>query len=262
MYLVFDIGGTNTRIAVSDDGQVLAEVKTIPTDQDFKQAIQSISRVAEEITQGKKIAAVAVGVAGALDKDKNLLIKSPHITGWVQRPLKEELERIFDCPLYLENDAHLGGLGEATFGTGKNSQIVAFITIGTGVGGVRIVNKTIDRSSQGFEPGHQIIIPDGNPCDCGGRGHLETYIAGSYLKQLINWDEVAKYLAIGLNNTIVHWSPEIVVLGGSVMKSIPLGKVRAYLKEYLTIFPQAPEIALSTLDDQAGLYGGLHYLKG
>ena len=242
MYLVLDIGGTNTRVAKSSDGQTLTDVKTIPTDQDFEQAIQSLSQIAQELSKGERIQAVACGVAGILDKEKKLLIKSPHIEEWVQKPLKEELEKAFDCPLYLENDAHLGGLGEAVFGTGKGFNIVAFITVGTGVGGVRIVNQKIDTNSLGFEVGHQIIVPDGNPCNCGGQGHLETYVSGAYLKEpitqsvtgseaTINWDEVAKYLAIGLNNIIVHWSPDIIVLGGSVMKSIPLDKVKSYLKE-------------------------------
>lgn len=260
MYLLLDIGGTNTRIALSQDGQSLTRVETIPTDQNFEKALQSISQEALKLTKGEKIQAAAGGVAGSLDKEKNLLIKSPHLKGWVQRPFKSELEQIFDCPVYLENDAHLGGLGEAVFGAGKGYSIVAFVTIGTGVGGVRIVNQKIDANSLGFEPGHQIIEAGGNLCDCGGKGHLETYIAGSYLKNPINWDEVAKYLAIGLNNTIVHWSADIVVLGGAVAKSIPLDKVKSDLKQYLTIFPDHPEIVLATLGDEGGLYGGLQFI--
>ncbi len=260
MYLVLDIGGTNTRIATSANGKTLTDVKTIPTDQEFEQAIVSISQIAEELTKGEKIQAAACGVAGALDKDKNLLIKSPHIAGWVQKPIKQDLEKAFAASVYLENDAHLGGLGEATFGAGKDHNIVAFITIGTGVGGVRIVNQKIDANSSGFEPGHQIIIPEGNACDCGGKGHLETYIAGSYLKENTNWDEVARYLAIGLNNIIVHWSPDIVILGGAIAQKISLDKVRLYLNESLKIFTP-PQVVKSLLGNEAGLHGGLALLN-
>ena len=261
MYLLLDIGGTNTRIALSSDNQTITNTKTFPTDQNYDQAIQSIKQQVLEIAEGKKIQTAACGVAGILDKEKTLLAKSPHIAEWVQKPLRQDLERVFDCPVYLENDAHLGGLGEAVFGVGKGYPIVAYITIGTGVGGVKIENRKIDENSKGFEPGHQIIIPDGNPCDCGGKGHLETYIAGSYLKEPIDWNEIAKYLARGLNNTIVHWSPDIVVLGGSIAQKIPLEKIKIYLDDNLKIFP-VPEIVKGALGNETGLYGGLHLLHG
>lgn len=75
------------------------------------------------------------------------------------------------------------------------------------------------------------------------------------------WDKVTKYLAIGLNNTIVHWSPDVVILGGAVMKSISLDKVKSYLKDVLTIFPNPPDIVPAKLGDLAGLYGALQLLS-
>lgn len=260
MYLVFDIGGTNTRIATSSDRQALNPAEIFPTEQDFEQEIQLISEAVKKLANGEKIQLAAGGVAGTLDREKSLLLKSPHLDSWTHKPLKEELEQVFDTAVYLENDAHLGGLGEASFGAGKGHSIVAFITIGTGVGGARIVNQKIDANSKGFEPGHQIIVPGGNPCDCGGKGHLESYIAGSNLKDPINWEEVAKYLAIGLNNTIVHWSPDIVVLGGFVGQKIPLDRIEQDLKENLTIFDPLP-IVYGSLTDNNGLYGGLVLLS-
>ena len=77
----------------------------------------------------------------------------------------------------------LGGLGEANFGQYKDEKIIAYIAIGTGVGGVRIVDSQIDRNSQGFEPGHQIIVIGGKDCHCGGKGHFEAYVGGYYLER-------------------------------------------------------------------------------
>ena len=172
----------------------------------------------------------------------------------------------------MENDTALVGLGEATSGAGLGKSIVAYITVSTGVGGVRIVDGKIDRNSFGFEPGHQVILPNGSSCNCGGIGHLETLVAGFYLERTYKqkpedikdpevWDEVAKYLGLGLCNSIVHWSPDIVVLGGAVMKSVDLEKVKVYLKEYLTIFPQPPDLVPAKFDADGGLYGALELLK-
>ncbi|MBI3103723.1 ROK family protein [Candidatus Daviesbacteria bacterium] len=272
MNLVFDIGGTNMRIATSLDGKTLSTAKTVPTPQDFDEGVRTIKQIADELAAGQKIAGVAGGLAGPLDKDKTMLIKSPHIESWIGKDFKQELQQILNAPVSLENDADLAALGEATSGVGAEKEIVAYLTISTGVGGGRVVNKKIDINALGFEPGHQIIVADGAPCDCGGKGHLESYVSGSGLERIYGkksaditdpqiWDQVAKYLAVGLNNTIVHWSPDIVILGGSVMKSVDLEQVKKYLKEYLTIFPTPPEIVQAKLGDQAGLFGALSLLK-
>lgn len=272
MYLVFDIGGTNMRLATSLDGKALLATKIVSTPQDFNQGMSAFNQVAAELLQGEKIQSMAGGAAGPIDKDKTMLVKSPQLPNWINKPLKSELERLFNCPVSLENDADLATLGEAAFGAGVGKNVVAYLTISTGVGGARAINQKIDANSFGFEPGHQIIVPNGAPCNCGGKGHLESYVSGSGLLKTYQkkgeeitdpkvWDKVAKYLAIGLNNVTVLWSPEIIVLGGAVMKSIPLDAVRGYLAEVLTIFPQSPEIQLAKLGDPAGLYGALALMK-
>lgn len=259
MFLVFDIGGTNMKLATSTDGRILGEVKVIPTIKDFNQAILSFKQVAKELSKGQPFNKAAGGVR-ALDRTKTKLLNHPHFPLWVDEPLKEELEKALSTEVILENDAAVAGLGEAIFGAGKGYSIVVYITISTGVGGVRIVDGKIDKSSQGFEPGNQII-------DLAGKT-LEAYISGEALERTYQkkadeitdpqiWQEVAKYLAVGLNNVTVFWSPEIIVLGGSVMQSITIDAVRAHLKEVLTIFPNSPNVELAKLGNESGLYGAL-----
>lgn len=260
------------RLAVSSDKETIRESKIVPTPQDFEQGIQALKQVTDELSGGEKIEGVAGGIAGPLNKDKTCLAKSPHISGWINKPLKTELEKIFNCRVILENDTVMSGIGESVKGAGAGKKIVAFLAIGTGVGGKRIVDGKISEDSSNFEPGHQIIVADGNQCNCGGKGHLEVYVSGSYIEKVYHqkgeeikdpqiWDEISKNLAIGLTNTVVHWTPDIIVLGGSVSKSIPIEKVQAYLNEFLTIYPQAPEIVKATLGHDAGLYGALELLK-
>lgn len=257
---------------MSCDGQTISGSKIVPTPQDFAQGFAALKQTADELSGGEKISGVTGGVAGPLDQGKTMLVASPQISNWIQKPLKEELEHTFNCPVHLENDTALVGLGEAIKGAGLGKNIVAYLGLGTGVGGVRIVNQKIDQNSLGFEPGHQIIVPDGNQCNCGGKGHLETYVGGTYFPKIYHqngeditdqaiWDEVARYLAIGLNNTIVHWSPDIVILGGAVMKSLPLDMIIKHLIDELKIFPGTTEIVKATLGQDGGLYGALELLK-
>lgn len=260
------------RVGVSSDRSTITGSKIVPTPQDFNQGILALKQTADELSGGERISGIAGGVPGPLDKERSMLLACPQLHDWIQESLKAELENAYGAKVHLENDTALVGLGEAMKGAGMGKNIVAHLGIGTGVGGVRIVDQKIDNNSLGFEPGHQIIIPNGNQCNCGGSGHLETYVSGTYFPKIYHqngenitdpviWDEIAKYLAIGLNNTIVHWSPDIVVLGGSVMKSLPLEMVTKHLKNELKIFPQAPEILLATLGQDAGLYGALELLK-
>src|SRR3990167_8904985 len=113
MFLLFDIGATNTRLAVSKDRQTLQDTKIIPTEKVFDMQIQLMTEIAKELIGDESIEGCAGGVAGALNEDKSALIKSPHLPEWVLKPIKEELEANFDSPVILENDAMLGGLGEA-----------------------------------------------------------------------------------------------------------------------------------------------------
>lgn len=269
MYLVFDIGGTKIRLAFSKDKSTLFKITTFPSPKEFMEGMRLFKKFSCE----ENITAVAGGIAGPLDREKTKSENPPNLKGWAGKPLKQALVKIFGTKVYLENDAALTGLGEATFGAGRGHKIVVYLTLSTGIGGVRIVDGEIDINALGFEPGHQIIDYKSKLiCGCGGFGHLEAHIGGASIEKQykkraeeINgrnfWDKTAQILAYGLNNTIVHWSPEIVILGGSLTKRVPIDKVNRYLKQVLTIFPQPPLIKKAELKDSGGLYGALALLN-
>jgi len=261
------------RLAISRDGKNIEEPKILNTPKDFDEGMLLFKKTALSLSDGKKIKASAGGIAGPLDGKKAMLVNSPNLPGWVNKPLKETIEKFIDAPVYIENDAAVAGLGESLVGAGKGYAIVAYITVSTGVGGARIVDGKIDRNAMGFEPGHQIIEINGPLCPtCGIPGHLEGYVSGTaiskkYGKKPQNitdskvWDEVAYYLAFGVHNSLLHWSPDVIILGGSMMKSIPLEKLRENLHKILTIFPKAPLVKLAELGDKGGLYGALAMAK-
>lgn len=280
MHLLFDIGGTNMRISASYNEKNFVEPKIFKTPEDFSKGLNILLSAAQLFSKGKHIDAVCGGIAGPLDKSKKMLINSPHLKRWVRNPLKGILEKKLRTKVFLENDTALVGLGEATHGAGRKNRIVAYMTISTGVNGVRIVDGQIDRNAFGFEIGHQLIcLPESRhrPAYCPGcqeLGHLEGFISGTALEKkykkhprLITdkniWDDVAKKTSYGLVNTIVYWSPDVIVLGGSMMKhpGIPMEKIKKYVKRYASIFPHVPPIKKATLGDFGGLYGALTLLK-
>ena len=279
MYLLFDIGGTKTRLALSSDRETFNEPYVFETPENFDEAMKVFASAADKVTHGKRVEKSAEGTRGVMSKDKSVLINDSRLKGWVGKPLKSSLQDIFRSDVFLENDAAMGGLGEAVKGAGRGFDVVAYLTISTGIGGARIVNRKIDVGVFNTEPGHQIIDADSSICrDCATvidqPGAFEALVSGDAFEKRFGkkpyevdendpvWDSLSRLIAVGINNTIVYWSPDVVVLGGGLMESpgIQVEAIQSYLKDFLKIFPDHPKIRKAKLGDFGGLYGALYYL--
>ncbi len=265
MFLLFDIGGTTTRMAVSHTGDTIDDVKLFPTNHNFSEAMAEMKRVSEELGKGEKFHAVVGGVR-AYNRKTGTLFNQPNFPMWVDEPLLSEMKNMWG-DVYLENDAVMVGLGEAVFGAGKDHGIVAYVTLSTGVGGCRITRGRVDPTEYSFEPGNMIISDNR-----GGKNYLEDLVSGSAIERLYgtgpfeladeaSWSEIEAIVAMGLNNAIVMWGPEIVVLGGSVPQKLNFENINLKVKELCKIYPEVPPVVLAKIDEQGGLYGGLAYLK-
>jgi glucokinase len=281
MFLLFDIGGTKMRFATSENDDSLSNIATFNTPGTFEDSIPIFKNYFASLG-----IQVLTGVSGALpgtfDKEKTKLLWSKNLEGWVDVPIKAELEGIFNTTTIIANDANVAGLGEAVFGSGKGYKIVAYLTVSTGVGGTRIVDGNLDNNSLGFEPGYQIIDLDGstdkdfltaNARYDNDAGYFQRLISGKDLSDKFGkpleeitdpevWDTLSKYIAVGINNVMVFWTPDVVVLGGGIAMSdyLKVEKIDAYLKKYLIAY-DIPNIKKAALGDNSGLYGALAYLK-
>lgn len=269
MYIVVDIGGTKMRIAQSDDLKTFSEPVIQDTPQDYPQGIELLqSTVHELIGAGTHIDALALGIASPLSADKRSTFNTPHLH-WEGRSIADDIETALSTTVHIENDVALVGLGEAVAGAGAAASIVAYVTVSTGVNGVRIVDQKIDRSAEGFEIGGQFMSVE-EP-----RLTLEEMVSGTAVMKAFGtkprelgaenpvWEELAEIFAYGLHNTIVHWSPNRVVLGGSMFNEIGISvqSVERHVIEIMKKFPIVPEIVHSTLGDVGGLHGGLELLR-
>ncbi len=278
-YIVFDIGGTKTRVGLSEDLETIAELKSFATPKNFDEGVAKMVETVKSFKSKSKakIIAGAGGVRGLLMEDKSGMENDNVLTGWARKPLTKELTKHLNAPFYLENDTALAGLGEATYGAGKGVDIVVYHTISTGVGGVKIEYGQIDISSFGFEPGHQVLDIDRTILGEDITPTLENLVSGSGLEARMGvkpyeipqrdmiWEELAEYLAQGLRNSILYWSPDMIILGGSMIlgdPKIPLESIRKYTVAALDGFVTCPFITTAELSDNPGLYGAMAYLKG
>ena len=245
--MLFDIGGTTTRVAFCADGKTISGPRVFPTPATFKEGVNLFKNIAKD----KVITEAAGGIAGVLDKNKTTLTHSPHLLSWINEPIKKEFETLLNAPVYLENDAVMEGLGELHYGAGKGSDIFVFLTVGTGVGGARFVAGKLDANALGFEPGKQIL-------SFSEKKTLEDLISGDAIEKQFGkkpseitdpkiWEELAEMFAYGLYNSILHWSPDTVVIGGSMITKkigIKLARVLFHLNNIPRPFPQLPEMNL------------------
>ena len=259
--LVIEVGGTWTRIGRAVGGRLVAGQK-LPTARPWSAARKVLVGATGELFLGHKVQEVVMGLPGVLDQKQTKLQRAPNLPDWQQQPIKQDMRRIYRAPVTLVNDAVLGAVGEAQHGAGKGAAIVGYLSVGTGIGGARVVHGAIDRYTVGFEPGHQIIDQ--------GRT-LEELIGGRTLEHRFgtdwssltadNWHWIEQWLAIGLVNITNLWSPNRIVLGGSVVQRgrISMVRLRTLLRRWLRTISEPPAVVKASLGDQAGLWGGARF---
>jgi predicted NBD/HSP70 family sugar kinase len=262
--VVFDMGATHTRVAASTDGQTLSDITTFDTNQNYPEGISRLIHTITSVTYGRPISALVGGIASALNTDRTELIMDSNISDWNKRPLHNDLSRATRANVKLINDVEAVALGESLKGAGRDSAIMGYLTFSTGVNGVRVVDRKIDRHTFGFEIGEHIIGFDSTTTT-----RFEDATGGKALQQLYGksptnlakdpeiWNTVIKHVAVGVHNALLFWSPEVMVFGGSMMKDIPLTALRDAVKPLLSFLAEPPEFRLAELGDKGGLYGAL-----
>jgi len=300
-----DIGGTKIAVGIVDDsGKVLARTQA-PTDPNrYSEGVELIARMLRDTAAqaGTSLTGIGVGSTGPVDPMRGEFGDVDFLPGWRGKSPVADLAGIFKLQVALENDGDAAALAEAGWGAGRNRSRLIYITVGTGIGGGIILDGQLYRGVDGAHPevGHQVLDPAGPACSCGFRGCWESLAAGPgmvawFESQLPNdyphregitakqicdlarqGDEVALkaveheafYLGLGLANLINLFTPDAIVLSGSVMKSAPLfmDRIRETIRQGCRFVPaEKCELALASLGDDTNLIGAArvwHYRFG
>lgn len=179
-----DIGGTKVLGGVVDsDGRILSTHRE-PTPKEGGAALtKTIANVAKVLLQEHAATAIGVSAAGFVSSDRETMLATPNISGWNGVNLKEEIGKLVELPIVIENDANAAAWGEAQYGAGKSQSQMMMITVGTGIGGGAVIDGKLHRGAFGVaaEFGHLRVVPDGYICGCGARGCFEQYASGNAL---------------------------------------------------------------------------------
>lgn len=287
--VAIDIGGTNTRVALADEELNIIERKQFATDSENPDV--TLGKIAEIIKSFDcDIVGAGMSCPGPLDLINGKILTPPNLKGqWHNLKVAEELSKLINKPVYLENDANLAGLAEAVVGEGKDYNYVQFFTVSTGLGAGFVINKEIYHGAHGFGnevancvmmkdgPSHGSIIPGGIEAISSGtaitsravKAGLDVKHAGEVNDLAKAGNEVAKqimddakeYLANFIGVVYGYADPEIVILGGSVALKIDgfVEEVEALTKERVyEIMKPYVKVRKSTLNEDSGLIGAAY----
>ena len=191
-YIGIDVGGTNLKAGlVSEDGALLA-TKKMPlgvweSAEVFAKTLVRLARelLAEYGMSEDSIEAIGVGIPGLVDSAKGIINYTPNIP-MREVPITALMQREWDIPIYLGNDANCAALGEYYAGAGRGARSLIVVTLGTGIGSGIVVGGAIHEgfNGAGGEAGHMAIVLGGELCNCGRRGCWERYASATALVRL------------------------------------------------------------------------------
>ena len=300
LYLGIEIGGTKLQIVTGGADARIAQRQRSSVDPGFGAAgiRKQIETELSKIVRSEKPAAVGVGFGGPVDWQTGKICRSHQIEGWSEFDLGDWLSRRVDAPVFVDNDANVGALGEATHGAGRGANPVFYVTLGSGVGGGLVVG---DRIYHGAKPGeaeigHVRLDKEGTIVEarCSGwavdarirevsasqptsilaqmvgpsRGGEARHLAAALergdaaARQIL--DETADDLAFGLSHVTHLFHPEVIVLGGGLSKvGEPLrAAVEEALRDYvMEVFQPGPRICLAELGEDAVPVGALELAR-
>lgn len=291
-----DIGGTKIAVGIVDDhGNVLSRLEC-PTAADlgYPHALNNIRRMLEETarTANVTISGIGIGSTGPVFPMTGEIGEVNFFPHWKGHNPVRDLSEIFHVKVAMENDADAAALGEHGWGAGRQKKRLLYVTVGTGIGVGFIADGNLYRGVDDSHPeiGHHLIDPSGPRCACGFHGCWESMAAGPVMKTWLEnnspkdyphrtsltakricelarsgdeWatravDRQTRFLGLGLANLVTIFTPEVIVLGGSVMNSADLflDGIRKIISEScrLVLFDRT-ELVRASLGEDANLIG-------
>ncbi len=226
-----DLGGTNVRCGLVEDEKIINLLaKSINSSGTEIEVLNDIFLLLDDLVTDD-IEGIGIGVPSVVDVENGIVYDVYNIPSWKSVPIKNILEKRYNKPVYVNNDANCFALGEKYFGKAKKYNNIVGLIIGTGLGAGIIINGKLYNGTNcgagefGMIPFKDDILEH----YCSGYFFKKKYdITGEELYNLaVSKDEFAlnvfreygKNLGEAIKIILYAIDPEIIVMGGSVSKS-------------------------------------------
>lgn len=282
---------THTTIASSDLAGVVVQQESFPTDPIPERTVGRIIEVIRKFSRHCSIEGVGISIPGLVCPDTGNVIFVPYFK-WRDLPIAETISQATGLPVTIDNDANAVALAELWFGRPevRDARDFIFVLVADGVGTGIIFDGQVYRGVRGAagEFGHMIVGANAPVlCSCGNDDCWEAFASeraasaryqrltgaisapdfGSLIDRALAGErqaktaliETARYLAIGISNLVVGFSPEAVIVGGAITQAWSLIEETLTEKIERSVRRGVPSarILRSTLDGDPTLMGAL-----
>ncbi len=288
LYVGVELGGTKMVIASGLGGNSMAARSEVPT-VDPDSTVKAVRSAIRDVTSGRPPKALGLASFGPVDLRTHSdrygeLLNTPK-PGWSGVNVLDALSGDLGVPTVIDTDVNAAVVAETAWGAGRAHDHVAYLTVGTGVGGGIWSNGRVVRGSNHPEIGHiRVSRQSGDDhissCpfheDC-----LEGMASGTAVRQ--RWGRgaeslghltgaatrlVAWYLARGIAGMCSVVPIDMVIIGGGLSKLPGLhSEVATALAEASGSYPPVPFaeggpiIAQAELGDDAGVLGAIEMAR-
>lgn len=228
------------------------------------------------------VAALGFGIPSRVDQGTGRAFGSVNIP-LHELDFRDRMQERFGLPVGVDNDGNAAALAEWRSGAGRGARTLVMLTLGTGVGAGFVLDGRLYRGWA--EAGHMVVVHDGRPCPCGGRGHLESYCAGgaadeaarealgpsadahALVRRADEGDakagdvlrEIGRILGSGVGSLVNLFAAERVVIGGgfgaAAFDHLAPSALEVARREALRPADKVLELVRAELTDDAGLIG-------
>jgi glucokinase len=187
-----DLGGTKMLVgAVGGEGDVLSRSTQSTHERTVEQILDTLeAELRKALEASPEAVGIGLGVPATIDRDRGIAISAVNLP-LIDVPVRDLIGERVGIPTFVDNDANCAALAEHRFGTGRGSDNLVLLTIGTGIGGGLILGGELYRGSSGAgaELGHVVIDENGPRCqgNCPNRGCVEALASGTALGREGRW---------------------------------------------------------------------------
>lgn len=173
-----DLANSQFRGGVLDLRGNIVHAANIPVnDHNGQAALELVYELVDRLiaTATSPLLGIGIGTPGLMDARGGVVRKAVNLD-WQELPLRDLLETRYNLPVYMANDSHVAALGEYTFGEDKKTSSLIVVKVGRGTSAGIVLNGRLhygDGSGAG-EIGHVTVVENGELCNCGHAGCLET----------------------------------------------------------------------------------------
>ena len=182
LFVGVDLGGTKILAGVFSSQLRLLQTAKLSTksSRGFEPVVERIARCVRDAVDEadmnlKQVQAIGIGAPGAIDSETGEVIFAPNLQ-WKDAPLRKELEKRLEIPVFVENDCTACTLGVHEVELKGRTRNLLGVFLGTGIGGGLILDGRVHRGFNGTagELGHMVLQVGGPKCGCGNNGCFEA----------------------------------------------------------------------------------------